>query len=150
MEGCAVTDRRGLISLVLLVLLGAALVAGCASSSDEQRLVGSWRTELTGYNTVAGGVTKYEQKITFGEDGKFAMQATLPAMVDVVRGTWELDKIEGSPIIRITWEGTSTVPSEFKYDLQGDHLFTSRLKGGMPKPEQLNVTEVDPVEYVRR
>lgn len=149
MEVCVVTGRGGLVSLVLLVLLGAVLAGGC-TSSDEQRLVGSWRTELTGYNTVAGSVTKYEQKITFGEDGKFALQATLPAMVDVVTGTWELDKVEGSPVIRITWEGTSTVPSEFKYDLQGDHLLTSRLKGGMPKPEQLNVTEVDPVEYVRR
>lgn len=148
-EGADVTTRVRLAALAGTVLLGAALVAGCASS-DEAKLVGRWTTQLTGYNTVAQGVTKYDQTITFGQDGTFLFQATLPGAVENAKGTWKLEKVSGAPVISISWEESAVAPAQFKYEIRGDHLLTSRVAGGMPKPEQLNVQDVDPVEYVRK
>ena len=121
---------------LVAVLVGAAFAAGCSPPTDEQRLVGRWVTDLTGYNRVAGSVTKYSQWLTFGEDGKLLLHAELPNFDDV-RGIWELTKSDGKPAIRVTWDGFQGASNVFTYELKGDQLLLSRVSGGMPKPEDL-------------
>jgi hypothetical protein len=136
------------VGFIVIAML-AALFIGRASASDKKQLVGRWTTQLTGYSTSASGATKYEQTVYLKDDGTVVVQFDLGGM-EPVNGTWELDRdTENGKIIRITWADDSTKVNEFKYQLKGNELYLSRVQGGMPKPENLNVTEQDPVVYER-
>jgi hypothetical protein len=136
------------LAFVLIVMV-VALVIGRGSASDKKQLVGRWTTQLTGYSTSASGATKYDQTIYLTEDGKVTVQFDLGGMAPV-QGTWELARgADNGKIIRITWLGDPSKVNEFKYQLKGNQLYLSRIQGGMPKPENLNVTAQDPVVYER-
>jgi hypothetical protein len=150
----AETRRAGarLIWLVVaFIVLGAivALIVGRNAVSDEKSLAGRWTAKLTGYNTSVGAVTAYEQTVILAEGGTVTVQFDLGGM-EPVRGTWELTRgTDEGKVIRISWSGDPTKVNEFKYQLKGNQLYLSRVQGGMPKPENLNVTEQDPVVYER-
>jgi hypothetical protein len=140
--------------LPLLIITGslffAALgTAGCTASSANA-IVGRWTTRLVGYNTSASGVTNYEQTVTFSKDGKIVLQTTLPGGSDGQEGTYEVVRTSDGQTIRIIWNGAPTTPLELGFQIQGDKLLTTRRQGTMPKPPNMNVTNADPVVYVRR
>jgi hypothetical protein len=141
-----------LIGLLWVLLLTAALVVGCSAISDEEQLVGRWTTQLNGYNATTNAATKYEQTAVFTDDAKVTLQIELGGM-SPVKGTWEIVKgTDNGKVLRITWDNgpaEATNVNEFTYQFKGNQLYLSRVKGGMPKPENLNVTEQDPVVYER-
>ncbi len=137
------------IGLLWVLLLTAALVMGCSAISDEEQLVGRWTTQLNGYNTTTNAATKYEQTAIFTDDGKVTLQVELGGM-SPVKGTWEIVKgTDNAKVLRIMWEDDPSMVNEFTYQFKGNQLYLSRVKGGMPKPENLNVTGQDPVVYER-
>ena len=71
------TQSRWLRVTVTLVALlaGTAAGVGCTAKSQEN-LVGTWRTQLTGYSTVAAGITQYDQTVTFTDAGSVTMDNT--------------------------------------------------------------------------
>jgi hypothetical protein len=135
------------VALVALVVV-AATTAGCTARS-EQNLVGTWRTRLTGYNTVAAGITEYDQTVAFTETGTVTIDNTLPGDVNQATGRYEVTKIEGHPVIKIVWDLPVDKPTELYYDFQGDKLPTSRAPESLDLSKQLNVGNQDPVVYVR-
>jgi hypothetical protein len=115
--------------------------------SAQKKIVGTWHTRLTGYNTVAASVTQYDQTVEFTDAGKVTMYNTLPGGLNLVSGTYELTKTDGHPLIRITWDAPTDKPSELYYSFQGPKLLTSRAPGGLDLSKQLNVGNQDPVVY---
>ncbi len=70
--------------------------------------------------------------------------------MEPAKGTWEIVKVpETGKVIKITWDADPAKPTEFTYQFKGNQLYTSRVAGGMPVPENLNVTEQDPVVWER-
>jgi hypothetical protein len=138
-----------LLVVVFGLLLVAATAAACTSRSED-KLVGKWVTTLTGYNNVAGSVTKYDQTVVFSKDGRVLLQTTLPGDTNGQKGAYEVVRSSGGQVIRITWDASPGTPLELEFEIQGDRLATTRRAGTMPKPEELNVQEVDPVVYVRQ
>ncbi len=134
-------------TLAMLFVLGG-LNGGCTAKSEKD-IVGTWRTKLTGYNTVAAGVTQYDQTVKFTEDGIIEMYNTLPGNLNFVTGRYELTKLDGHPLIRITWAGGVDKPSQLYYTFQGDKLLTSRAPGSLDLSRELNVGNQDPVVYQR-
>jgi hypothetical protein len=134
-------------TLITLMLLGA-VSAGCTAAAEKD-VVGTWRTRLTGYNTVAAGITQYDQTVKFTPDGLVEMYNTLPGDLNLVKGRYELTKLDGHPIIKITWDAPVDKPSELYYKFQGENLLTSRAPGSLDASKQLNVGNQDPVVYER-
>jgi len=138
--------RLTLLSILLAVAVGAT--TGCTVSA-EKKLIGVWHTQLTGYNTVAAGVTEYDQNVEFTDSGTVRMYNTLPGDVNDVSGKYELTKIDGEQVIKITWDIPVDKPTELYYQFQGDKLLTSRAPGSLDMSQELNVGNQDPVVYVR-
>ena len=134
----------GLISIVVV-----ALVAGGCASAPRNEVLGTWHTQLTGYNTVAAGVTRYDQTVTFSDAGTVVMDNTLPGEVNHVTGRYELTKLDGHPIIKITWDALVDQPSELYYRFQGAKLLTSRAPGSLDVSQELNVGNQEPIVYVK-
>ena len=136
--------------LVGICVLGLAVVlSGCSGSSADD-LVGTWTTQLVGYNQSASGATKYEQKVTFSEDGRVLLETTLAGGSDGQQGSYEVGKDADGQFVRIAWDASPDTPLELGFSIQGDKLSTTRREGSMPKPPNMNVTEQDPVVYVRK
>jgi len=115
----------------------------------EKDIVGAWRTQLTGYNTIASGVTRYDQTLDFSDAGTVVMDNTLPGDVNHVTGRYELTKIDGSPAVKITWDIPVDKPSLLYYRFQGENLLTSRAPGSLNVSQELNIGNQDPVVYIR-
>jgi hypothetical protein len=142
--------RSNLAVLVVAVALCAALaMAGCAAVSANA-LVGSWTTRLVGYNTSASGATEYDQTVTFSADGKVLLQTSLPGGSDGQKGSYEVVSASDGQTVRIVWDSAPTTPLELGFRIQDGKLYTTRRQGTMPKPPNMNVTNVDPVVYIRR
>jgi hypothetical protein len=143
------TNGRGVHALVLVTALVCALMIGGCGKKAEQDLVGTWRTQLTGYNNVAAGVTQYNQTVTFAENGTTVMDNTLPGDVNHVTGRYEVTKLDGKAAITITWDVPVDKPSVLYYGFQGDKLLISRAPESLDLSKQLNVGNQEPVVYVR-
>jgi uncharacterized protein YceK len=147
-----VTSRRlghrtvGLLAIALTLTL---LASGCSSLVSKENLVGTWKTRLTGYNTVAAGMTQYDQTVTFTTDKKIVFDTTLPGAVTHLTGTYELSKKDTNPIMIIRWDIPTDKPSELYYKFSNGKLLTTPSPDGLAKPEQLNVGNADPVVYVK-
>jgi hypothetical protein len=141
--------RRISVAVVLTALLAMGGLSGGCTAKSEKDLIGTWRTKLTGYNTVAAGVTQYDQTVKFTEDGIVEMYNTLPGDLNFATGRYELTKLDGHPLIRITWAGGVDKPSQLYYTFQGDKLLTSRAPGSLDLSQELNVGNQDPVVYQR-
>jgi hypothetical protein len=132
----------------LLVVVTLAACGGCTAKASKD-VVGIWHTRLTGYNTVAAGITQYDQTVEFTDAGKVTMYNTLPGNLNVVSGAYELTKSDGHPLIKITWDAPTDKPSELYYSFQGDKLLTSRAPTSLDLSKELNVGNQDPVVYER-
>ena len=64
-------------------------------------------------------------------------------------GRYELTKLDGHPLIQITWAGGVDKPSQLYYTFQGDKLLTSRAQVFLDLSQELNVGNQDPVVYGR-
>jgi hypothetical protein len=140
--------RRLIVTAVVTLLVAASATGGCAAKSEKD-LVGTWRTQLTGYNTVAAGITRYDQTVTFTDTALVTMDNTLPGDLNHVTGRYELTKIDGHPVIKITWDAAVDKPSELYYRFQGEKLLTSRAPGSLDLSRELNVGNQDPIVYVQ-
>jgi len=136
------------MALVLALLLLVAIIPGCKTKAKDD-LVGTWRTKLTGYNTVAAGITQYDQTVEFTDAGTVTMDNTLPGDVNHVTGRYELSMTDGHALIKITWDIPVDKPSELYYSFQDGKLLTSRAPGSLDLSKQLNVGNQDPVVYLR-
>jgi hypothetical protein len=142
-------DRRlRVATTIVAMLIVVSAGAGCTAKAQKS-IIGTWRTRLTGYNTVAAGITQYDQTVVFTDAGVVTMDNTLPGDVNHVTGRYELTKTDGHPVIKITWDIPVDKPSELYYSFQGDKLLTSRAPGSLDMSKQLNVGNQDPVVYVR-
>jgi len=141
-------SRKAGIALlaVAFVALGSA-VCGCASIGAES-IVGVWHTQLTGYNTVAAGITQYDQNVEFADDGTVRMVNTLPGEVNDVSGRYEVTKIDGKPAIKIIWDVPVDRPTLLYFKLQNGNLLTSPAPDSLDVSRELNVGNQDPVVYV--
>jgi len=142
------STRCPMLTLVLAPLLLVALVAGGCAAAPAKKITGTWRTQLTGYNTVAAGITRYDQTVTFTEAGIVVMDNTLPGDVNHVTGRYELTKLDGHPLIKIKWDAAVDKPSELYYQFQGANLLTSRAPGSLDVSRQLNVGNQEPIVYI--
>jgi hypothetical protein len=142
------TRHIAVAALLTTLLMLAGMSGGCAAKSGKN-IVGTWRTKLTGYNTVAAGITQYDQTVKFTEDGIVEIYNTLPGDLNFVTGRYELTKLDGHPLIQITWAGGVDKPSQLYYKFQGDKLLTSRAPGSLDLSRELNVGNQDPVVYQR-
>jgi hypothetical protein len=139
--------RPALLALLLAALL--SITGGCGAA-PEQNLVGTWTTQLTGYSTTAQSVTKYDQTVTFKSDGSVDFQTTLPGeAVNGQAGTYSVSRSQGALLLAITWMGVPT-PTELYIQVNGNKLLTSKSSTGLKSPPQLNVTNADPVLYIRK
>jgi hypothetical protein len=143
------TIRQIAVVVVLAQLLILGGLSGGCTAKSEKDIVGTWRTKLTGYNTVAAGITQYDQTVKFTEDGVIEIYNTLPGDLNFVTGRYDLTQDDGHPIIKITWAGGVDKPSQLYYTFQGDKLLTSRAPGSLDLSQQLNVGNQDPVVYQR-
>jgi hypothetical protein len=141
--------RQITVAAVLATLLTLAGLTGGCTAKSEKNIVGNWRTQLTGYNTVAAGITQYDQTVKFNQDGTVEMYNTLPGDLNFATGRYELTKRDGHPLIQITWAGGVDKPSQLYYKFQGDKLLTSRAPGSLDLSRELNVGNQDPVVYQR-
>ncbi len=140
--------RRVLTAVVLVVVAVAIGAAGCAANLDSQ-LIGTWETQLVGYNTTANGVTNYTQTVSFAEDGSMTFDTTLPGVVNHATGVYEIVDREKTPTLSIKWDMPVDQPTTLYFTIQDGKLITSPSPGGLAKPENLNVTNADPVVYTR-
>ena len=141
-------SRLSISAMLSALLLVGAATAGCTVAAEKD-VVGTWRTQLTGYNTVAAGITQYDQTVKFTADGVVEMYNTLPGDVNSVSGRYELTTLDSHPIIKITWDAPVDKPTELYYKFQGENLLTSRAPGSLDVSQQLNVGNEDPVVYRR-
>jgi hypothetical protein len=112
-------SRGPRVAVVLVLLLVVAAIPGCKARA-QQDLVGTWRTKLTGYNNVAGGITQYDQTVQFTDAGAVTMDNTLPGDVNHVTGRYELSNADGHALDKITWDVPVDKPSQLYYSFQGD------------------------------
>ena len=141
-------SRGGIIIVLALTLVSALGPVGCVAKS-EQELVGTWRTRLVGYNSVAAGVTEYDQTVTYGDNGTVVMDNTLPGAVNHVTGRYEVTKVDGKPAVSIKWDVPVDQPSVLYFKFQDDKLVMSRAPESLDLSEQLNRANQDPVVYLR-
>ncbi len=139
--------------VVLLTATGSLLLtalgtSGCAAGSANA-LVGQWTTRLVGYNT-AKSMTYYDQTVTFSKDGKVLLQTTLPGGSNGQKGTYQVVRTSDGQAVRIIWDSAPTTPLELGFRIQGNELLTTRRKGAMPKPPNMNIKNTDPIVYVRK
>ena len=144
-----ITIRQTVLAVLLASLLILGGFTGGCTAKSEKDIIGTWRTKLTGYNTVAAGITQYDQTVKFTKDGIVEMYNTLPGDLNLVTGRYELTKLDGHPLIKITWAGGVDKPSQLYYRFQGDKLLTSRAPGSLDLSRELNVGNQDPVVYER-
>jgi hypothetical protein len=133
-------------AIAVLLIVGYATTA-CGTKARKD-LVGTWRTQLTGYNSVAAGMTQYDQTVTFTDAGIITMDTTLPGELNHVTGRYTLSVLDGKPAITITWDGGVEKPSKLYYGFQGEKLLTSQAPGSLDASEELNVGNQDPVVYI--
>jgi len=143
-----VVFKRETASLLAAMFMLASVVSGCAANVESQ-LIGKWETQLVGYNTTAQSVTNYTQTVTFAEDGALTLDTTLPGAVNHVTGTYEIVNTKEGPTLSITWDMAVDQPTTLFFAFDDGKLLTSPSKGGLAKPQNLNVTNADPVVYTR-
>jgi len=142
-------DRRRLAVAIVSVTVVATLgVTGCAANLDSQ-LIGTWETQLVGYNSTAQSVTNYKQTVSFAEDGSLAFDTTLPGAVNHATGVYEISDREKTATLSIKWDMPVDQPTTLYFAIEDGKLITSPSPGGLSKPQNLNVTNADPVVYTR-
>ena len=98
---------------------------------------------------MAAGITEYDQTVEFTDAGTVRMYNTLPGDVNDVSGKYELTKIDGKRVIKITWDIPVDKPTQLFYEFQGEKLLTARAPGSLDMSEELNVGNQEPVVYQR-
>jgi len=136
-------------ALIAAMALCALLVAsGCATDIDAE-LIGTWEAKLVGYNSTANSVTNYVQTVAFAENGTMTLDTTLPGVTNHVTGVYEITSRETTPTLTIRWDVPVDQPTTLYFAIDDGKLITSPSPGGLSKPQNLNVTNADPVVYTR-
>lgn len=137
-------------NVLLLVVLGGLVLAGCGGKSAQERLVGKWRGQVelneeavtkelakTGDDSnarlVFEALESMEVDIEFQADGKLNMSAAAqtPAGADKqsVSGKWQVVSQEGDNItIKSIYEGEQQA-EQIDIHLESDDAFSTRPPG---------------------